>query len=77
MLLRKFDGIFDDFESRDVECHVGGTTDTEECAFYTPDSFEEYRHHDTGNDMRISAKYDTAVDFLGFTMADDDYNKIM
>ena len=51
------------------------TTDTDEYAFYDPDRPEEHRHHDNVSDVEITAKYDTAVDFSGFTMNDDDCNK--
>ena len=62
-MIENLDGIFDDFESKDVERHVGVTSDTDEYVFYHPDRPEEHRHQDIGSDLRITAKYDIAVDF--------------
>ena len=75
--MKKIDDIFDDFEGDDLEQYVGKTSDTHENAFCDPDRHEEHRHLDIGSDLGIIIKYSEPVDFPGFTMTDDDYNKIM
>ena len=71
------DNICDDYESKDIEKHIGRTTITGKYAFYDPERPEKHRHYDIGSAMGITVKYDTAVDFSGFTMTGDNYNKIM
>ena len=71
------DCVFGDFDSKDLDRYVSRTTDTDEYAFYYPDRPEKCSHHEIGSDMGITARYDLAFDFFGFTVTDDDYSKFM
>ena len=44
---------------------------------YDPDRSEEHRHYDIRSNLGITSKYSTTVDFSGFKMTNDNYNKIL